>query len=405
MLRIQEYLRCFDDLRVGLECLKKNHGVTHDYRYIFSRINHSRGHGRLEDCVLMFHNTKIKPDSLARDVNGLGLYKTNLELAFWGGRLPISTSKISETNINWRRSYAFDEPLGHRLMVYYHGQEWHVATDETPNGISSSSIRDPEWHELLKDSMARCFDPWYKPFELYKDNCFVFHVTEEPHDYPHFSRFPNLVLTKIISRRHATELRAELLKTYCADYKIPRPNVFSISGPRMLKSALKNMYFKAPALVLRDKSGEAIAYVKNPISSALSAANEVGGKVSAGHVVNIYRACRNDEDIDRVCLAHPDFAEAIYLLQDVEGSIWAELVNLYNEANKCAENTAFAKRINSHPLAHILFDYRKAKIKSIQEGISELNNDKFIEYVDLITKNEFAELISELKSRRSHENS
>jgi hypothetical protein len=119
-----------------------------------------------------------------------------------------------------------------------------------------------------------------------------------------------------------------------------------------------------------DKFGERVM-VPNPIYTKVRRARLAGDRINSVHIAGIVQACR--DKVDKVALseAYPCFADMLELLWVCRTNIYHELMTLWNSAHQLTD-AEFAKAISHHPIKHLLFEYRKAKIQSLKNAVHDL---------------------------------
>lgn len=402
MLRIQEYLSAFDDHVQGANYLKDRLGLNCDVRYV--TYGGSSGGGQPEERILIFNaGEKSDPsEPMVREANGLGLYDTNLKLAYWFGLTPYQSSEMGDWGpVNWKRTCAMEIPEGMEMVIYNHRGHWKIGNHESPNGLGNSQGPGSVfWDEALRAQLDRIFSPWCKPFIGHEDRCFVIRIVKE-HAYNNFLKFPHLVLTNVIDRTLNCECPPKDIEFFSMSSGLPAPAVRIVHGQRSLGNVLRNMWILSPGLTFKEKTGNG-AFVPNPLYRFINNALEAA-RISPVHVAKIFQCARTKEDLDKICLKFPVFSDMLYLFDTGRDTAWSELVQVHNIANKQEDAAVAAKMINEHPLGFLIFSYKKGQLASLKEGVDTLRPEKLADFVERRYTKDFQELFSELREELSRE--
>lgn len=374
MLRIQEYLCCFDTIREGLNQLGEDLKIGNSTRIIFAK-NTDFMHDKASDEVVVL-NALLDSDpaeALVQEAHGLALYTSDLSIAYWAGMNPyILEAGTTWEHFSWRRTYAMEIPSGMTFMVYNHNGCWHVSDTTSPNGLSGVNydLDKIEIYKAARIEFSRITDPWYKIFIGEERHCFVFQYVKK-HDLLGSKNYPHVVLTNIIDRRTGEEKPATRLKDFFVKTGVPIPPICQVLGEKTKSMALKKLKPLSPALTFR-KCNMRSTSITNPLVKQIRAAVKAGSGVSLNHVADIYKLLRNGDDLEIVASAYPQFSRILHMMDAAVKTAEVELNKLHEMSMRIERHRGYNVEVSSHDLSYILANYRRGVIPSIKYGLDNL---------------------------------
>lgn len=339
MLKVQEYLRKFDNVDTALDSLYNEFGIA----------NKKHDDGRVILDYDQITSPKFNP--IVRECRGLVLDYTNdwklVARSFYrffnhgeGGE----ENKFSAENMT-----AADKEDGSMILLYFFKGEWRV---NTRFSFADSKVNDSEytWEELF----------WLAAKNLHKEflipgRTYVFELCS--------------IYNKVV--RHYAEPKVYLLGTFTGDQEdiqgthkmeayflgVEYPKEYFFKEVEDVVSYIKEMQSKDPTyegLVLRDTYGRRLK-VKSP--SYLVLHKKLGNRKPT--VEDLYSMSVEDDGGDEFLTYFPEIAEKLNRVKVRKGIIMIKILGLFNENKDLPTQKDFALAVKDHECAFGAFALKK----------------------------------------------
>jgi len=368
MLKIQEFINCFDSMEEAALYLHRNLKVE---SYAI----------KMQEGYSVWHFKATQKadfnDPIVREAHCLILYDDGDILArAWPRPYMVNTSSELPDHFNMTGAICEEIPDGSIVVVYNIEGEWHIGTTDSFDGddyFPGMELPALTYEHEIKALLARRNgNRWSRPFDNTNPYmCFVFSYVS-----PYLNKVmpvltPDLYLMAVINNEANIELTNGLVESLAQKMDVSRPNWSEINGATSLTTRLYNMRALVPGLMLRDKNDNRIQIV-NPIYNAVKAAKEAGDRVRPSHIAKILQQCRDKADVAAVSATYPGFGDLLELLFNVREELYSELMILWNTAKDERRPAEFAKLVMHHPLNYLMFMFRDNAITSFKDALAEL---------------------------------
>lgn len=369
MLKIQEFINCFDSMEEAATYLSRNLRVE-GYRI------------SMEEGYSVWH---FKPNQkadfsnpLVREAHCLMTYDDG-ELLARAWPLPhIATvpEQIPES-FELVGSICEEIPDGDIVIVYNIEGEWTTGTINSMDGddyFPNMQLPTMTYEHEVKALLGRRYQSsWTAPFNNVNPYmCFVFYYVS-----PYLGKVmpilsPELYLSTIINIESGHELTRPTVVNMADKMDLATTNQYDVADWPTLSKRLFHMRALAPGLMLRDKNDMRVA-IPNPMYKAVESAKAAGDRVRPTHMAKIVAASRDKADLVSIGAAYEAYAPMIELLFKVRKELASELYILWNTAKKELNRPKeFAQVVMHHPLNYLLFMFRDGGIKSLADELQKL---------------------------------
>jgi len=367
LLKIQEFISCFDDNLDAYVYLKRNLNIE-------TSIHTLKGENNKYKVVLFKPGLKADmTNPIVKEANCLILDGDNEVYAkAWDHPCVVSEPNLFPAGFNLSGAICEEVPDGKVVVVYNIDGRWFMAPTL-------------DCEEEIKKRLNHNSKEWYRSFEhMNPFLCFVFNfVSPSPENVmPILS--PELYLTGVINLDSNIEMSNGALSTLAETIGVSRPNWTEVNGSSSLSQRLLNMRTLAPGLMLRDKQDNRV-FIPNPIHNAVGFAKEAGDIIRPTHIAKILQVCRDKADVAAIGAAYDVYGPMLELLRSSRSELVEEVIMLWSVAKHSLTATDFALAVQHHPLRHILFMYRHDKTVDL---VSEVNTLKPIKLTRL-AKNKY----------------
>lgn len=398
MLKIQEFIDCFDAVEEAAVYLKRNLRID------------TTIHSLEDEQEKLGPFTLFKPghsanlsNALVREANCLILDDDNEILAkAWNyPEVVKSPSQGFPENFNLGKdTIGYEVPDGDIVVIYNVDGEWIIGTADHPLGdnyIAGMDLPGFTYAQEIKRLLTgRYHSGWSAPFKTTNPMlCFICYYVS-----PYLNKIMPLLthelhLMSVINLETGHELSPGMVDGIAANIDLPRPSWSEVNGMTSLSNRLyNNMRTLSPGFMLVDKNDQHV-FIPNPIYTAVKSAKDVGRRVRPTHIASILQATRDKRDITSVSASFENFEPMLRLLFDEREELWKELVRLWNSAHAEKSTKDFAEIIHHHPLNYLLFMYRDNRISNLRTQIAKLKPIKLISIIKNKRPKEF-ELASRL---------
>ena len=388
MLKIQEYLSCFEDQSKGLEYLKQNLNIVTTSQVVMEEDK------VLDVSVLAPGNHADMNDPLVKEAHCLFLDKDGELLAkAWDHPDIIPSLKDLPKDFDFNSFFISEEvPDGKIVVIYNIDGTWTIGTEDYPDGMDylpGMSFPGFTYEHEIKSLLAQRFaGRWDKPLQTINPMmCLVCIYTDPFAKTITPASHKNLYLMGIVNLETGKEMSVAAVEGLASRLKLDRPRWNDIYGVHSLQSKFKMLPTLCPGIMLRDKEGKRV-FMPNSIYTTVKAAVDAGDRVVPLHIAKILQACRNKADTIIIGNVYRQFKPMLYFLWQARYNLWKELLDLWNSSHT-HDIKEFAKRIHKHPLNYLLFMYRRNQIHSIEAGIDSLKPDKLVYSVKTQWSTEF----------------
>jgi len=387
MLKIQEFLECFDNVVEASRYLKKNlrietrpHLIDGEY-YVFSFIPDKKAD--LSNPIVKETNLLI----LDEDREVLAKAWNFPDVVTRPSRMPAYFSFGKE-------NHSEEMPDGDLIVIYNIDGKWYICNRESPIGVTNSGFSHEE--ETIK-LLEKRFGQWDKPFKNTNPlMCFIFCLVHPDNQKIMPIKSPELYLMGVINLDNYQEISYNTVNELANKMGFARPATTEINGTNSLLNRLRRMRTLSPGLMLRDKALNRI-FLPNPIYVAMQKAMVAGSHIMVGHVASILQACRDKADVETINVSYKKIGPMLSLLWKVKEDLWSELAMLWGVASKTKTMIEFATKVEHHPLNHILFMCRDNKISSIRDGLDNLKPIKLYSFAKRRRPAEYRSAVGKLK--------
>lgn len=387
MLKIQEFLECFDSIIEASRFLKKNLHVelspflidgTH---YVFL--------AQPKQKADLTHPIVKETNLLLLDENGDVLAKA------WDFPTIAHGPKDIPTWFDFgNANYSEEMPDGDLIVIYNIEGTWYVETGDSPIGVGNPTF---DHEKAVITLLEKRFGRWDKAFKNVNPFlCFVFCFVHPDNKKIMPIISPELYLMAIINLENSKELSYNTVDTIGDEMGFTRPPSVEINGTNSFMHHLNKMRTFAPGLMLRDKMLNRV-FIPNPIYLAMKKALDAGPEIRPGHVAGIVQACRDEGDIDGISMSYYYIAPMLNLLWRVKKELWTEMLDLWAIASRKPSMQEFAKIVQYHPLNFLLFLQRDNKIPSIKDGLDRLTPMKMYSVAKRREPREYSVAVKKLK--------
>lgn len=365
MLKIQEFISCFDSIEEANVCLKRelSLSITDSHLYNYSE----------KSKVYIYNRGKHSNinNPLVREANGLILDKNHVLLAK-GLDHHYNVKNIEDPPKDFKlyRSSVEEMTTGMMIIIFNYKGVWSVATKD--------SINDVDYTIDVKRIIGRNPDKcWTSLFNENKNHIYVFDfISKEYKTVWPCSAFKLYLLT-IIDKETGKELDPFVVDDISEYLEFDRPKHKEIVGRRSLSAFIACNRIPSRGVILSN-SGVRVKLL-NPLYYSIKAAGEVENRIEPIHIAKIFLACKDDIDLMVISKAFPKYADFLLLfdravkkVRDDLMIIWMSIQHLMNDS------AAFARAVPPYPLSPLLFMYKNKQIKTFKEGIKKLSPHRLI---------------------------
>jgi hypothetical protein len=360
VLKIQNYISCFEDVVQANFYLKSNLGIDSELSMLV--LNNKEAIEVFSYSAAPRSNRK---NPIVRETHGLVLYKDG-DLLTKAYDHPIEVENIN--NLKNRDLKIFEVPDGKTMTVFNHEGNWKASTLTDVNGREYMKVSLPGMtfsDEIFRD-ITKLNLKLSHPELIYVFNFVSKYNTKI---MPHFDQKAYLIT--VINRKTGLELDSSVIDNITNRHSLAKIMPLSAGWHRTL----------APGVFVIDSNKERY-FCNNPIYSAVLNALDSGLGASPLHIAKIVSACRDERDIDVVGLTFKKYEFMLDLLLEAKSEVATELHNLWQKSMSLVNSPReFADAIAHHPMNHILFHYKDNKIKSIRSAVHNLAPEKLISMV------------------------
>lgn len=371
MLRIQEFIECFDDITEACVYLKRNLAIESNMYGL------QVGDEEHQVFLLRAGQKADMTDPLVQEANCLILYPDGDVLArAWSWPNVVHSTMKIPVNFNLAGSICEEVPDGKVVVIYNIEGSWVIGTDTSVDGseyLSGTELPTFTYETEIKSLLSRrSGGSWFEPFEKVNPMmCFVFNYVNPYAKHVMPILMPELYLTGIMNLESGHEVSSGMVESLANQMDFTRPFWKEINGSGSLGTRVNNMRTLSPGLMMRDINDYRV-FIPNPIYKAVKSAKEAGDRVRPTHLVRIIQACRDLADVTAITAAYQDFGPMLELLWNVQWGLLDELIMLWNVAKVESTLKDFAKVVQHHPLNYLLFMLRDDEDWDLKKEIRTL---------------------------------
>lgn len=387
MLKIQEFISCFDKIDEANEYLKRNLNISHTVHTLdgdYSVILYEPG--RRADMT----------NPIVRETHRLVLDETgSLVAKAW------DYPKIADDVNEFPAEFSFGSPNiveelpdGEMVIVYNIEGKWVIGTKDTTNGIEgfpNSASRGFTHARQVKELLTGRFERWDHPFANSNPYmCFVFTYVN-PHNSSCITPAvtSDLYLMGVINLETGREFNTEMVDVLADKMGFAHLHRGEIYGLSSLSHKLRNMHTLSPGLMLRDKRNNRVI-ISNPIYTTVKNAQSAGERIQPIHIAKILNACRDEKDMADITASFQDYGPMLELMWVVRQNLHYELKMLWDMAKAKRRSMAeFTEIVHYHPLNYILYMLLSGAAASVTEQINALKPHKLVELTKMRERKEF----------------
>ncbi len=371
MLRIQEFIECFDDITEACVYLKRNLAIESNMYGL------QVGDEEHQVFLLRAGQKADMTDPLVQEANCLILYPDGDVLArAWSWPDVVHSTMKIPVNFNLAGSICEEVPDGKVVVIYNIEGSWVIGTDISVDGseyLSGMELPTFTYETEIKNLLSRrSGGSWFEPFEKVNPMmCFVFNYVN-----PYAKRvmpilMPELYLTGVMNLESGHEVSSGMVESLANQMDFTRPFWKEVNGSGSLGTRVNNMRTLSPGLMMRDINDHRV-FIPNPIYKAVKDAKDAGDRIRPAHIAKILRACRDKADVGSIKAAYQDFGPMLELLWSVRGELVEELIMLWSVAKIEPTLKDFAKAVQHHPLNYLLFMVRNCEITDLKEEVAAI---------------------------------
>lgn len=373
MLKIQEFLSCFESISEANTYLKSRLGISASEETI-------EGGDQSSYAVSLYRPTEHADLSnpLVRECNTLILDDC--------GRLVAKSWDIPKVcedpkEIPIKQGSVVEELLDGPLIVIYNLEgRWHIATTGSVTGdeyIPGMRMPGFTYNLEVRRFLERTNRYWHSPFENLDPNlCFSFLYLNKYAKAIQPSMVDRLYLLAVYNMENETELNVNALDDLARRLGVSRPLTKDLHSAVGLSNSWNSLRALSQGLMIRSE-GERF-FLPNPIHYAVKNALAAGKIISVTHIAKIYKACRDEADLRTVGNVYPGWQDLLSVLHTTRNTLWKEVIELWNTGRKIEEPRKFAELVGAHPLNFLLFSRREGRIKSFSKEIDGLAPQRLV---------------------------
>jgi hypothetical protein len=374
MLKIQEFINCFDSVQEAGIYLNRELGIDMIARplnddkalYLFKAGQHSDMKNPLvreTNCLVLDSEGKLC--AKAWDHPFVAHKPNEIPSEFGFGR-DNSGCELSDGTI---------------VVAYNVDDEWYIGTANDPEaqdhfpGFSLPGFTFE--HEVKALLNRRAKGKWTDFFKgVAKDLCLVFNYVNPYIDTVMPQTAQSLYFMGAIDKLTGTEVPTSTADSLATMIGFTVPNKFNTNGFASLTPRLQSMRALSPGLMLKDNNDQRLVIV-NPIYKAVKSAKDAGERCQPVHIAKIIQICRDKGDMVAVKSAYKGYTNMLELMWAVRIKLWEELKELWGSAHG-KELKEFAGIVQHHPLNYLLFLFRNKEINSVLEGLDGIKPYKLV---------------------------
>jgi len=308
MLKIQEFIGCFDNIDKAHIYLRANAGVDAVLH------NVSDDDGYVHDLFL-YKPTKNADmnNPLVREAHCLIMNdRAELLSKAWDYPLDVKTEKDFPGEFSFTRdTFVSDQMDGEIVVIYNLEGRWVIGTpnsadtwNDAVDKVSPSYTWDSDIKALLSGNTVNAWDVKLK--ELNPFMCLVFSYVS-----PHNTKVmpilkPSLTLLACINTETGKEFPTSMVTKLSDKLNMSMTDWHPISGSTAISVRLNRMRTLSPGVILCDNIGHRLM-IHNPIYKAVKSALDAGERCRPVHVVKILQSCRDKLDAMTIGRSYPDF--------------------------------------------------------------------------------------------------
>lgn len=370
MLKIQEFISCFDS-------------TLEAYQYLRSNLNIDVSIHTLEDGDVKHNVALLRPgqradltNPLVREANCLILDDyADLFAKAWDRPYVASEAGQLPDDFCLPEATCEEVPDGELVVIYNVEGTWFIGTAESVDGMNylpGMNVPTFTYDNEIKQRLSRNSTRWDSTLkDMNPLMCLVFNFVSPFADSVMPMLMPELYLTGVINLENGREVSNSMLHTIADKMGVARPRWSEINGASSLAQRIFSMRALAPGLMLRDKNDKRV-FIPNPIHKAVRCAKESGDRVRPTHIAKILQTCRDKADVTTITAAYDSYAPMLELLQKVRSDLIKEVLILWGVARHKVSAADFASTINHHPLKYILFMRRNEGAVSLRTEVNSI---------------------------------
>lgn len=390
MLKIQEFISCFDEINEANTYLMAHLSIESSARLI------ENDEGNIYKVTLYTPAKNADmANPLVKEAHCLVLDEYGDLLAkAWDHLETPKGAKKFPTDFIFDHSTTIEHiPEGDTVVVYNVEGRWIIATENDAAGIEEfpdGAFCGLTYATYVKRWLAGRFAKWNKPFlNTNPFMCFTF-IYSGP-SYKHITPVdaePELYLMGVMNIETGREFEYSMVDVLANKMNFDRPKRNEINGLSSLIRQERAMDVTTPGLMLRDKHGRR-AIVVNPVYDALKNAKAAGDKVHPTHIAKILQTCRDKAKMEDIAKVYEDYKSMLLLMSRVKDSLLQELLDLWNMARTKKDMKSFTDIVRHHPLNYIMYKLKDGRITAIREEIDSINPSRLTELVRERCEKEF----------------
>jgi hypothetical protein len=365
MLKIQQYLDCFDSIKDGNMYLRTNLNIEAECQTI-------KAFGDEPATVVYLYNCNRKANidnTIVKEAHGLILH-TDGDLISKMIDFPIEVESPSLFSSAGHKF--FEIPDGEFVSVYNLEGNWHVSTVDSVNGSNylktDANLAQGFWETVGKNKFKTT-----SPDLIY---VFIFVSKYNKKLLPYSGQTAYLVA--VIDRTTGEELPINTVRNIAK--KIGFTSIAETNSFHTL----------SPGLFILNEDGKRF-YFRNKIYTAVKNALDAGERVTPTHMAKIIHAARHDRDVDVISMNYRRYEFMLDLMLIARDRTRKELYHLWNNMSEEVKlnNKKFAETVCKHPFNYLLFMFKDGKINSIFEEMKRLKPERLVELVRELEPSKF----------------
>jgi len=367
MLKIQEFINCFDTIEEANKYLKQNLNIGSETTTVYEMNN-------------SYQTIAYKPLPRAELTNPL-VKETHCLLLDGEGDIMSKAWNhpvIVENREEFPKEFVFGNyntaeeiPDGGIVVIYNIEGKWLIGSPNStfggdfPPGLSLPSF---SYSRLVKHHLSARHERWDEPFNKINPMlCFVFSYVCEFAKTIMPIRKSQMYLMAVINLENGNELSYGLVKSLADGLKVETPAISAVKDIPSLSKQLNTMRTLCPGLMLRDTRDTRVMVV-NPIYTCMKNAIDAADRVKPIHIAKLLTVIRDRRDMESITSAYPDVKNMLNLFWNTRVELWQELLALWKLAKPVRDDMhAFAKTIQHHPLNYILFKVKDLSVSILDE--------------------------------------
>jgi len=358
MLKIQEFISCFDQIKEANDHLSKELSIKVESNFLYSL------NGKFE--VYIYNKGKHSDinNPLVREANSLILGKDG-SLISKRPNHHYRVKKIKDLPDSFRlyKSNVEEMTTGIMITMFNYDGVWNIADKDSVNNVDYSIDVKKTLNNRIDGYWTSIFDDKEDTGIAFKDQIYVFDFISSAYESIWPCTTFKLYLLTVIDKKTGIEFAPYIVDHVSKCLNFSRPKHEQITGKKSLSFFMLRTRIPNKGIMLND--GNTRVKISNALYYNTKSAVEAEHNIKPIHIAKIVLSCRDKVDLMVVSNAFPEYNDFLYLFDKTIEKTWQNLVVIWNSIKEFDEDPAtFSKAVPIYPLSHLLFMYRNKKNKN-----------------------------------------